>query len=132
MQEIDPVASLDATDQREHLVRCKVEGVQREAQLGMFDERKESESAVVGPLQDDDLCPAPHDRLDERRPFANDLDVVTTAEQCRAIGTPCSCQSCSRVVKEIEILRNPWCVEERVQCGATSDIALARRDPLFR
>lgn len=37
-----------------------------------------------------------------------------------------------RVVKEIEILRNPWCVEDRVQCGATGDIALARRNPLPR
>lgn len=71
LQDIDPVARLHATDEREHLVRCKVEGVQRETELGMFDERKEAERAVVCPLQDDGLRPAPHDRFDERRPFAN-------------------------------------------------------------
>ena len=31
-----------------------------------------------------------------------------------------------------EILRNPWCVEDRIQRGATGDIAFARRNPLPR
>lgn len=33
---------------------------------------------------------------------------------------------------EIEVLRNPWCVQKRVPCGATNDIAFARRNPLLR
>ena len=72
-----------------------------------FTERKEAKRAVVAPLQDDGLRPVPHDRFDERRPFANDLNLVTTVEQCRTVSTPCSCQSRSRVMKEIEIRRDP-------------------------
>ena len=132
LQDIDPIACLDTADEREHLVRCKVEGVQRETELRMCDERKEAERAVVCPLQDDRLPLAPHDRFDERRPLANDLDLVTSVEQCRTIDIPCSSQGRSRVVKEIEILRDPWCVEDRIQRGATGDIALARRNPLPR
>jgi hypothetical protein len=91
----------------------------------MFDEREEAERAVVRPPQDDGLRPAPHDRFDERRPFANDLHLVTGVEQCRTIGIPRRRQGCSGVVKEIEILGNAWRMEDRVQRGATSDIALA-------
>jgi hypothetical protein len=129
LQDIDPIARLDATDEREHLVRCKVERVQRETELRMFDEWKEAERAVVGPLQDDGLPIAPHDPFDKRRPFANDLDLVTSVEQGRTIGIPGRRQGRSCVVKEIEILRDSWRIEDRVQRGAT---ALARRNPLPR
>gem|GEM_PF-1174968 len=126
------IACLDTADECEHLVRCTVKGVQRETKLRMCDERKEAERAVMCPLQDDGLPLAPHDRFDERRPFANDLDLVTSIEQSRTINIPCRSQGRSRVVKEIETLRNPWLVEDRIQCGATGDIALARRNPLPR
>ena len=131
-QMICGIACLDTADECEHLVRCTVKGVQRETKLRMCDERKEAERAVMCPLQDDGLPLAPHDRFDERRPFANDLDLVTSIEQSRTINIPCRSQGRSRVVKEIETLRNPWRVEDRIQCGATGDIALARRNPLPR
>jgi hypothetical protein len=106
LQDIDPIARLDAADEREDLVRGKVERVQRETELRMFDERKETERAVVRPLQDDGLRPAPYDRFDERRPFANDLDLVPGIEQRRTVGISRS--------------------------GATGNITLARRNPLPR
>ena len=57
------------------------------------------------------------------------LDAETKAAVLAAVE---SLRSAGAIVKEIEILRNPWCVEDRVQCGATGDIALPRRNPLPR
>src|SRR5262249_34850124 len=42
VDDVDPVADLEAPDQRQHLVRGQIEGMQNQAEIGMSDEGKEA------------------------------------------------------------------------------------------
>ena len=48
--DIDPIARLQATDQREDLVGRQIERMQREAELRMLDERKEAKGVFASLL----------------------------------------------------------------------------------
>ena len=53
--DVDPIANLEAPDEREHLVRGQVERVERQTQLVVPEEREEAKGAVAGPLETQSL-----------------------------------------------------------------------------
>src|SRR4029453_11981522 len=74
VNDVDPVAHLEPSNEREYLVRRQVERMQGEAEVGVLDQRKEAVRAVARPLQPDDLARSAHLRLDECRAFAHHLN----------------------------------------------------------
>jgi hypothetical protein len=102
-QGVHEVAWLSPPHEREQLVGRQVEGVQRQAQVLVPDEREEAIGAVSRPLDDDRILPAVDPYLDEARALAQDPDPAPRRLEGCAVGAPRRLERFRRVVEEVEV-----------------------------
>src|SRR5262249_26272591 len=84
-ERVDPVANLDPADQREHLVGREIEGVQGQSEGLLADQGEEAVGAVVDPLQEHDVLPAPDLDLHEGRSLPDDPEIEALALELAAV-----------------------------------------------
>jgi len=106
--------------------------MQDQTEIVVSYQREETVSAVASPLHEKRGIAAAHLRLYEEWRLAKDLNLEARIFQKSTVGGPTRFQGLFGVVKQIDVSRKPWGVEERVQCGGPSDVALARGDSIFR
>jgi hypothetical protein len=95
-------------------------------------QREEAVSAVASPLHEKGGIAAGHLRLYEEWTLAKDLNREARIFQKSTVGSPTRFEGLFGIVKQIDVSREPWRLEERVQRGGSGDVALTRGDAGFR
>lgn len=126
--DVDPVPRLQPADEREHLVRGEVKGVQHETEFLVPNQREEAEGAVGGPLDLDALGAPRHGRLGVAGPLAQCLELVAmSCENLTVSGHGAGNRLCG-VMKEVDVARESRGRGERVERSATREVTLPRLD----
>jgi hypothetical protein len=105
MDQIDPVANLQTTDEGQDFIRSQVKGVQGKAQIRMAYEGEETKRAVARPLHQHGLTALADLGLDEGRAFTDDHDRETPILEKMPIRRPARLQRLVGIVKEIDVAR---------------------------
>src|SRR3990172_886448 len=132
MDHVHPVAHLEPADEGQDFVRCKVEGMEDQTEIVVPYQWEETECAVAGPLHQEGGFAAAHLCLHEERTFSEGPDLEARILQKPTVGGPTRLEGLFGIVKQIDVSREPWRLEERVQRGGSGDVALTRGDAGFR
>ena len=88
LDNVHPIPDLRPANQRQDLVGCQIERVQRQPEIGMLDEREKAEGAVLHPLQNHPIREHPHLGFHKGRKPAQRPHVVARAHQGLAVCLP--------------------------------------------
>jgi hypothetical protein len=132
VDDVDPVAHLEASHERQHLVGREIERVEHEAELLVRHQRKEAERAFARPLHPHRLASPPHLGFDVPGALLLHADREPVPLEQRAVLTPARGDRGLGVVKEVEIPRQARRAEQLVERCRSGDVALAARHAMLR
>ena len=96
-----------------------------QAQPVVLDEWEKAVGAVMDPLNEQGLASQSHRGLNEPGTFSEQGDRVSRGQQHTAIAIPRSRDCFSRVVKNVEIAREPLRLQRDAERHAAGDVAVA-------
>lgn len=125
MDDVNPITDFNPANERQDFIGRQIEGVQRQPEIGVFDEREKPEGAVLDPLQNHCIRTQPDLGFHKRRELAQRLYVVAIIQQDLAVRFPGGEHGFCRVVEQIDIVREAGGRQYFVQGGPYGDVPFA-------